>query len=359
MRPVVAIFGGGLAGHRLAHRLQHDMNVHLVDPRNYFEVPMAAPRMLVDPSLARRAVIPFSEFLPKVTHHAQRLVTLREGQAILVGDGGQTSELTFDVAVLATGSSWRDARVRGGASTAALRRQQVEAEAEALAKAEHIVIAGGGPVGVEIAAELASVGRGAAVRLVHGGPRLLDMLPPRAGRQARRYLVDRGVTVCLEQTVRDHTPGTVMSSSGEVWSCEAFFEAWGSTQHAAALLDEALSDARGAQGRVKVDAMLRVAGSSTIFAVGDIIDSAEARQGQAAGLQVDVVVKNLQAVASGRAAQATYCPTSGASPMLVTLGPRDGTGFVPWLGPVVPMLTTWMKSRDMMVGRYRRGVGLV
>jgi 2-polyprenyl-6-methoxyphenol hydroxylase-like FAD-dependent oxidoreductase len=40
----VAIYGGGIAGAVLANRLSRDFNVVLVDPHDYFEVPMAAPR---------------------------------------------------------------------------------------------------------------------------------------------------------------------------------------------------------------------------------------------------------------------------------------------------------------------------
>ena len=40
----VAIYGGGIAGAVLAHRLSRDFDVVLVDPHDYFEVPMAVPR---------------------------------------------------------------------------------------------------------------------------------------------------------------------------------------------------------------------------------------------------------------------------------------------------------------------------
>jgi len=47
----VVIYGGGMAGAMLAKRPSDDVQVTLVGPRDYFEVPMAAPRNLVDPSL--------------------------------------------------------------------------------------------------------------------------------------------------------------------------------------------------------------------------------------------------------------------------------------------------------------------
>src|SRR5437879_4273289 len=63
----VVIAGGGLAGHRIAYALQWETDVTLIDPKDYFEVPMAVPRMLVEPGRAWDAIIPYADFLTQVT----------------------------------------------------------------------------------------------------------------------------------------------------------------------------------------------------------------------------------------------------------------------------------------------------
>ena len=55
-----------MAGHRIAYALQREADVTLIDPKDFFEVPMAVPRMLVEPDRARDAIIPYTEFLPNV-----------------------------------------------------------------------------------------------------------------------------------------------------------------------------------------------------------------------------------------------------------------------------------------------------
>ncbi|MCC2654524.1 MAG: hypothetical protein K0Q60_4690, partial [Microvirga sp.] len=45
----LAVIGGGMAGHVIAHAMQDTMNVSLIDPKTYVEVPMAVPRLLVEP----------------------------------------------------------------------------------------------------------------------------------------------------------------------------------------------------------------------------------------------------------------------------------------------------------------------
>jgi apoptosis-inducing factor 2 len=73
----LVIIGGGMAGHLIAHAMQSSMKVTLIDPKTYVEVPMAVPRLLVEPE-ALPARIPYADFLPNV-----RLV---RGQATAIAD---------------------------------------------------------------------------------------------------------------------------------------------------------------------------------------------------------------------------------------------------------------------------------
>lgn len=53
------IYGGGMAGTFLAKKLCKDFAVTLVDSNEYFEIPMATPRSIVEPNFAEQAMIPF------------------------------------------------------------------------------------------------------------------------------------------------------------------------------------------------------------------------------------------------------------------------------------------------------------
>ncbi len=72
------------------------------------------------------------------------------------------------------------------------RTQRVADEIKA---ARRVVLVGGGPSGVETAAEIVSAFAGKQVTLVHGGERLLPALPPKAGAKARAWLEAHGVQV--------------------------------------------------------------------------------------------------------------------------------------------------------------------
>ncbi len=66
VKPKIVIVGGGMAGHKIAHALQDLAEITLVDPKDFFEIPMAAPRLLVAPG-SLPAIIPYRAFLSRVS----------------------------------------------------------------------------------------------------------------------------------------------------------------------------------------------------------------------------------------------------------------------------------------------------
>src|ERR1700740_1977785 len=108
----VAIYGGGIAGAVLANRLSRDFDVVLVDPHDYFEVPLAVPRNLVQPDFAEAAIVPFAQAMPSVRHEQAKLVKMtRRGGIIEYGDG-RHSRISGDVSVLATGTRFANQLMR-------------------------------------------------------------------------------------------------------------------------------------------------------------------------------------------------------------------------------------------------------
>src|SRR3979490_2354261 len=81
MKCKIVIYGAGMAGAILASRLAEDLDVTVVAPTDYFEVPMAMPRLMVQPGFADKAIVPITEALPKAQHIRGRLVEL-------IGAGG-------------------------------------------------------------------------------------------------------------------------------------------------------------------------------------------------------------------------------------------------------------------------------
>ncbi|MES1258850.1 MAG: FAD-dependent oxidoreductase [Acidobacteriota bacterium] len=335
----VLIAGGGLAGHRIAFALQREARVTLIDPKDYFEVPMAAPRMLVEPQRAEDAIIPYAAFLPHVTHVRGALHDVQPG-FVRVGE----TEIGFDYLVLATGTSYDTDLIKPHAGTAPSRRAHFRQWAERIGGANRILIVGGGPVGVEVAGEILEDRPDRKLTLVHSGPALLPSLTPGPQRYALAFLRQRGAEVILGRPVAGEQADVTL------WCAGSRGDTGYLRNYPGRVLDAA--------GRVLVDPHLRVAGTSNIFAAGDITALPEPKLGIRAGRHAAVVIANLRGLLHGKQSLRVYRPATGSQTMLVTLGRHHGTGHIPFFDFTNSWLARQVKSRDMFIGRYRKGIGL-
>ena len=345
----IVIVGGGVAGHLIAHALQHEAEVILVDPRDHLEIPMAAPRLLVEPAGADAALVPYDAFLPDVRHVADRAVRIGEHRVELTS----AEALEADFIVIATGRRYRSPLVKPSSGTRARRRAQLDDVAARLAESQRVLVVGGGPVGVEVAGELAE----AKVRtvLAHEGDRLLPGVRSAAQHKARSWLGALGVEVLLNTRApgspSDTGPGTIGDRPYDlaIWCL-------GGGPCVEPLTPD-LTDAVGPDG-IRVLPSLQLLHHPSIFAVGDVTDLAEPKLGRWAAKHAAIAATNLRALCRDQPPIATYEATSNPT-MVVTLGRGAAVGAI---GPLpqwaVSALGVRMKGTDLLVGRYRRRVGL-
>jgi len=214
---------------------------------------------------------------------AARTVTLADGD-----------EIGYDYLVLATGVSAAFYGVTGADKYSyalytrrdAIRlRDQVLAGLEWLSAGSRgretsVTVVGGGATGVETAgtlAELRNIALPTAypdidrsrlhIRLVEQAPALLAPYVPALQEYAHRQLVNRGIEVRLNATIKEITAGHVILSDGEHLPSDVTVWAAGITGPAV-IKDWGLPQGRG--GRIEVGPDLRVSGHDRIFAIGDI-----------------------------------------------------------------------------------------
>ncbi|KAL0303658.1 UNVERIFIED_CONTAM: Ferroptosis suppressor protein 1 [Sesamum radiatum] len=118
-----------------------------------------------------------------------------------------------------------------------------------------------------------------------------------------------------------------------------------------------LKDCLDDRGRLKVDATLRVKGHGNIFAIGDITDVPELKQGYLAQAHAMLTAKNLKKLIRGQNSKklSTYKPASDVA--IVSLGRREGIAQFMCL-TVGGRLPGIMKSKDLFVGKTRNSLGL-
>ena len=122
----------------------------------------------------------------------------------------------------------------------------------------HYIIFGGGPTGVELAAEIADVFRGtsAKVTLLHNKQRLIQSFHPSLSAKALYRLVKMGVDVRLNYSDDNARP----TGSCVIWTGGVI----------PAIIQTTAPMAIHANGRIKTDQFLRIMGSFCEWAAGDI-----------------------------------------------------------------------------------------
>ena len=151
------------------------------------------------------------------------------------------------------------------------------------------VVVGGGPTGVEMAGQIAELGRdtlkrdfrsadtrAARVLLVEAADRVLGAFPESLSARAERALVKLGVTPLVGQTVVDVTASDVAirDADGGVERVPARTAVWAAGVTAsplAAMLAKAVGAEVDRAGRVSVGPDLTLAGHPEVLALGDMV----------------------------------------------------------------------------------------
>ena len=231
------IVGASFAGLHLAREiahLAHLVDIVLVDPNPTVEYTPGILATLTTPSRARDLVFDLESCIPRACRWIRGRVTAVKQRSSGIGGSVEISreprfthgsdtvdELLWDWCVLATGSTYPapmkppPSQAGAGGKSLAGRMLQLSECAAEIASAPSVLIIGGGPVGVELAAEIAvafKLPRAKAVTLLSAAPTLMQGLPESLGTAAERWLTRHGVNVVLGERVE---PAPVSAAAGE------------------------------------------------------------------------------------------------------------------------------------------------
>ncbi|HJV02740.1 MAG TPA: FAD-dependent oxidoreductase [Burkholderiaceae bacterium] len=366
----LVVIGGGAAGHKIAYLLQDLLDVTLVDPKTYFEVPMALPRLLVEPG-ALPAQMRYQDFLSSVRHVQGRAASISV-RSVVVDTSTGSETIPFDYAVVATGSRHVDPLIKADVAGEGGRRSQIVAAHERLKTARHVVVAGGGPVGVEIAAELCESFPRLSVTLMHGTGQLLENAPAKFGEWALDKLIAMGANVLLDDPVTQPAIGTqpldgkVRTKGGKVLQADLVIWAAGARPNTG-FMAASWPQLVQADGLLKTDEYLRLQGYANIFIAGDVTNLPEGRLAITASFHVPAIVANIKAMLPATPADPArlkpYVPRLPGKGMgklmIVTLGRRDGLTSLPFGQFRAAFIARKIKSANMFVNQYRKDVGLL
>ncbi|KZT30804.1 FAD/NAD-P-binding domain-containing protein [Neolentinus lepideus HHB14362 ss-1] len=367
-KQTVIIIGGGTAGTIIAREL----SVKLDRSKYQLILITSRPEFLFLPASLRVLVVdgyPIEDaFMPYDKLFVNGNGTVRVGTVAAIennkeGKGGRVvledgDSVQWDALVLASGSTWE------GPLAFPSDREQYHAHIRSWRQrfhdATHVVLAGGGSVGLEIAGELKDVYPNKKVTIVHGDEHLLNAIYPTKWRKnIGKRLRSRGVELVLNDYVEAAPEsGPIVTRNGHtIQDADIVVPSRGgrsNTSFIKSLIPSPVND----RGFVKVEPTLQVQSHPGIFAVGDIMDWQEAKQFAKARSHASVVVANVLTYLEGQPAKKVY--KGSPELIIITNGKNGGFAYLGLLWGLTfgDWFSRTLKSKDLMVPGVRKGLGL-
>lgn len=358
MPPTVVVAGGGYGGASVAKALDDIADVTLIEPREAFLHNVASLRAAVRPGWEALVFLPYSELLTRGSVIRDRIVQASEHSLVLASG----ARISPDYTVLATGSGYPFPAKVVLDGTAAAQDKYRSAQKE-LARAEHALLLGAGPVGLELAGEIRAAWPGKRITIIDPVAELLGRYSAELREEIHRQLTKMDIALLLGSQLAGEPPSmpgiaqqfTVSTRSGIAVRADIWFRCYGAKPVTGYLAGE-LADARTPEGTVRVLPTLQVDGQANIFALGDITNLPEIKRAGPAMRHASVIAGNVSALIDGRSDLATYQP--GPEGILIPLGPAGGASFLPGHGLLGAEATAQRKGADLMIGRFAEMFGL-
>ena len=370
----VVVIGGGMAGLTACASLRKfdkQVEITLVEPKDYVEIHWASYRALFDSDIADKCLKSINKWaIPHAVTHVRNSVKEIEQSEIVLADG---QRLDYHVCVICTGATTRfPALGRGppnpnakgkGNGTKGRRLHLMDQAGKRLLNANSVLIVGGGLIGVEMAGELAFHAKHQQkelkITLVHSGEQLVPEFTKRAANMTKVKLEQMGVEVLLNETCRKQGDKVVLTTTKEevlasevvwttgIYSCNNF------------LPKEYLDK----KGWLMVDDYFRVKGAENrLFALGDCCDLLP-NTGIQALSTMDVIGKNIKTavdvVESGNydgIEEKMRKALNATEVYVATIGKQQGVAMTPMCH--TQFILPWIKNSTMFFFKPIKTLGL-
>ncbi|EOA90895.1 uncharacterized protein SETTUDRAFT_166790 [Exserohilum turcica Et28A] len=390
----ILILGGSFAGISAAHfALKHVLpqlpkkdevtyNVTLVNPSKDLWWRIAAPRE----SVSKQMMPSDKTFYPiePAFAYASSKFKFIQGMATDLDASGQTvsvqttsgeqQSIQYAALVIATGFTTPSPLFTQATDREALEQVHIAFQ-EGLKSAKTVIIGGGGPVGVEVAGEIAEILNGkpgflasapknpkAQVKLICGDKKLLPVLRPAIGKAAEGYLKRLGCNVIYDTRVMSSSKASeeegaktrVELSNGEILESDIYIDATGSRPNTGFLPKEWLDTRNRVACNAKTLRVEHESAGPRVYVVGDVgsytrggvMDMYDAIPVAMTNLKNDLLAHLTGEPHKG---DRHYTPNMKEQ-QICPIGTQKGVGA--FNGFKVPSQMVWMiKGRDYMVSQ--------
>ena len=367
--PTVVIVGGGYAGVQLAAKLDRSFFVILIDRKDHFLHKIALLRSTVQPERVADCLLSYARLLTNGVF-IQGYVDRIERSSVHIA--GYESSIPFDALVVATGSSYAFP-TRVSKPQRSLTLPTFDTINQQLQQARSVLVVGGGAVGVELAAEVATDFPSKKVTLVHSHEWLgADGLPDKYYKLVTSQLdklhvnLIRNDRVIIPADVADalktqnelywKTKRTWSTEHGQTVDADITFFTTGTRLNNRIVASSAAAPFASAvteKGELRVNKHFQVAGYSNVYAIGDISSAEANKLAFRAGKQAEFLGKHLPTLMKQNGSTVGVPEYEPEGPLLfLSMGRNMGAGTKD--GGVFPsFMVKLIKSKDMFIGKNR------
>jgi NADH dehydrogenase len=297
-RKKVVILGAGFAGLQLARRIKNPAyDVTVIDQYNFHQFQPLFYQVATGGLEPSSISFPLRRVFQKKENVHVRVAEVRSVDVTNQLVTTDTCDFRYDYLVIATGCTTNffgnkniekyAYPMKSTAEAITLRNRILLNFEDALGCAEedlegimNIVIAGGGPTGVELAGAIIEMKKNILPRdypdmdfsrlnvfLLEGGPATLGPMSKQSQQKSQEYLEEMGVKVWTNALIEDYDGKVVKIKDGRVIRTNNLIWAAGVT----GVVPEGISKDKLVRGnRIKVDQFSRVEGIPNVFVLGDV-----------------------------------------------------------------------------------------
>lgn len=378
----VVILGGSFSGLSVAITLAKNLPkdrtlITIVEPKSYLEVRWATIRSLFDDAVCDASTVPLSKILADhsaTITHVRAFGTSVALDTVTLDDG---RNLPYDVLLVATGAVTNfepltphlsPGTILPGADSLSKRRSFLRETGIKILNSRSVLVVGGGPVGTELAADVASYaiegGHKTRVTLVDSNEKIMPGYPRSIAQKLRDKLSSLRVRVILGQHAIPSADGSgwELRSSGKRLDADYVITATGTKPCGGDIFGETSECTR--DGWIRTDRFGRVIGCrGDVFAAGDCCDWT-AKSGENTLANRTAYAHNIrltvEAIANSRALASIdnrlkRVSVSHRAPAIVASSPREGEVTSPFAA--LSPSWWWMKNRGMLLSKAQKEIG--
>lgn len=337
----IVIVGGSYAGVLVASNLDKSLKpteatVTLISPNDQFYNAVASVRAVVDPSFGSAQFLPYTNIFknPNSKFIKGTVRTVGESKVVLEND----TEIAFDFLVFCTGAKYG----LPFKSASHSKQEAVNTFTElssAVKKAKKVVVVGGGPVGIETAAEIKYKYTEKEVTVVHSRPTLLandisdaskNRLRKKAERLGIKFVLGEKVDIPSELSGKVYHIGeqTLKTDKGTKLDSDLTFVCIGTGTFNSDPMKALSPNLVDQKGQILVKPTLQVQGKyENIFSFGDVAATGAAKLVMCVMDQAPIVSSNIVSLIRGNKKKLKeYTPRKKDDNIGISLGPKAGFG---------------------------------